>query len=279
MIRSQVSERAPPPTASARVEVGAGVLQHALAVGEGVGDALHHRLGQVADAVGLRQADEGAAGGGVVVRRALAGEVGQEGHGRGRLDRPTASPRSAALLAGDARQPLEAVGGREDHPHLVPGVGDGVAEGVHRARRCWARSGRSRRRARPRCRSRRRRCPGATTPTPQAAAALSPAPPATTTGPSMPQRAGELGQELAGGGAALDQPRHVRAREAGRLEQVVGPVAGADVEPEGAGRRPTSPRRGARSAAGGRSPWAEHGVDAARRAPARACASRRSSAR
>ena len=77
--------------------------------------------------------------------------------------------------------------------------------------------------------------PGVTTPTPQAAAALSPAPPATTTAPPTPQRAARSGRRSPEGGAALDEARHVGAGEAGRLEQVVGPVAGGDVEPEGAG--------------------------------------------
>ena len=64
-------------------------------------------------------------------------------------------------LAGDPRQPFEAVGGRKDHAHLVPGVGDGVAEGVDGARGVGREARRWRRRARRRCRARRRRCPGA----------------------------------------------------------------------------------------------------------------------
>ncbi len=50
--------------------------------------------------------------------------------------------------------------------------------------------------------------------------------------PLDPPRPRQLRQELARRRAALDQPRHRRARQAGGFEQIVRPVPRADVEPE-----------------------------------------------
>src|SRR5690606_30366712 len=68
----------------------------------------------------------------VVVWRAFAGEVRQEDLLAGALELCLRGGRQLGLLpAGDIAQPVEAVGGRQDHPHLVPGAGNGVAEGVY----------------------------------------------------------------------------------------------------------------------------------------------------
>ena len=99
--------------------------------------------------------------------------------------------------------------------------------------------------------------PGVTTPTPQAAAALSPAPPGDHhRAARRPSARASSGRSSPDGALPSTSRGMCDARQPGRLEQVVRPVARADVEPEGARRRPTSPRRGGRSAAGGRSPWA-----------------------
>ncbi len=80
----------------------------------------------------MAEPDEGAADGGIVVRRPFAREVGQEGQSRRRLQR-LAHRRGeiGRAPAGHPRQPVQAVGRRQDHPHLVPGGGQRMAEGVH----------------------------------------------------------------------------------------------------------------------------------------------------
>ncbi len=121
----------------------------------------------------------------VVVRRALAVEVGQEERRARRAAPASASRRwasSAASLGAQqlARPSADALAADEHHRHLVPACR--AARGRRRARRApgWAGSGRWRRRSRPRCRARRSPARARTAPMPTALAALSPPPPATS---------------------------------------------------------------------------------------------------
>ncbi len=84
----------------------------------------------------MRKADEGAANGRVIVRGAFAGEIGREGDAGWRLQVVAQlAGKFGRRFAGNAGIPVERIGGRQDHPHLVPGVGKRVAEGVNRALR------------------------------------------------------------------------------------------------------------------------------------------------
>ena len=69
---------APPPDARICFTAHALLLDDRQAVAERIGDAFHDRADHVAARVLERQADERAAGVRVGVRRAFAGEVGQE---------------------------------------------------------------------------------------------------------------------------------------------------------------------------------------------------------
>ena len=197
MILSQASRARAAADGERAVEVGAGVLQHALAVGEGEGDAFHHRLGQVAPVGRLREADEGAAGRGVVVRRALAGEVGQE-RARPPAPRP-GRPRRRARPASCRR--CAASHSRLSAAERITPIWCQVS-GIAWQKACTAPAVLGEKRSletksTPEVPSETKAVPGATAPTPQAAAALSPAPPATTDRPAHAPARGELGQELA----------------------------------------------------------------------------------
>ena len=74
--------------------------------------------------------------------------------------------------------------------------------------------------------------------------------------PRRPSGAASSGRRSPEGALPSTRRGMWRAGEAGRLEQVVGPVAGADVEPEGAGGVGHLRDVVAGQAAGGRSPWA-----------------------
>ena len=81
MICNHTSERAPPPTASAESKSVPASPSTRLAVGEGIGDAFEHGLGEIGETLAMREADERAARARIVVRRALAREIGQKGDG------------------------------------------------------------------------------------------------------------------------------------------------------------------------------------------------------
>ena len=198
----------------------AGGLQRLQAVGEGEGDALHHGARQ-RRAVGLvRQADEAAARAGIVVRRALAGEVGQE---------------EERLLAGRRRPPPPRRARRRSiRSRRASHSSDAAAERItpiwcqvfgsawQKACTALAAFGRNfslETKSTPDVPSETKAEPGATVPTPQADAALSPAPPATTGGCGHAPARGEHGAELAGRLGALEERRHLVAVEMRRGEE------------------------------------------------------------
>ena len=74
----QKPERAPPPTSSGVTGARARLREHVDPVGEGERDALEHGIDQRVGAMGGGQAGEHARRLGIVVRRALAAEIGQE---------------------------------------------------------------------------------------------------------------------------------------------------------------------------------------------------------
>ena len=208
--------------------------ERGLAVGEGVGDALHHGPGHVGQSVRARQADEGAAGGGVVVRGPFSGEVREEGEvGRRRVGIDRGGEIGGGLPR-DPGEPFEAVGGREDHAHLVPGVRDRVAEGVDRSVGIGREGGVGDE----------EHAGGAERD--EGAAGSDHADAAGRRGvvagaarddhvfrgaPAL----GEVGAEIAGDGAAFDETGHLGAGQSGGGEKIVRPVAGGDVEPKGSG--------------------------------------------
>ena len=82
----------------------AGGTQRFEIVADGEGDAFEHRLGQHHAAALVAEAGEGAADRGIIVRRALAGEIGQEGHAAWRLQRLAEfGGEVGGALAGDRR--------------------------------------------------------------------------------------------------------------------------------------------------------------------------------
>ena len=187
---------------------------------------------------------------GIVVRRALAAELGQRTEQRRRRRLRRRARRAARLRSrpGDAA-PTSAGSPRPTAPRPSGArAREGVAEGMDRALR--------RRRERPVVTQRTpevpsdtKASPARTAPTPTAPAALSPAPPAISGARRKPQRRTHSRRRLAGRLAALDQPRHLLAPHAGGGERRVGPFALADVEPERARRHRTSPRPARRTGA------------------------------
>ena len=196
---------------------------------------------------------------GIVVRRALAGEVGQEQQARARRSAASTSASSAASLAApvSAAHPREAARRAQDHGHLVPGrragsgrrrarrapgfgreavAGDEVdARGAEREKRvARARSRRCRPRRR-RCRPRRRR---------------------STTSARMPHASATLGAQASGRLGAFDERAASRVREIAGREHLGRPGAARDVEPERAGGVRHVGGVLAASGAGAGSPWA-----------------------
>ena len=168
--------------------------------------------------VALSSPSKAAAHGGVVVRRALAGEIGQRTSSDGRplgtiAERAPAD--SASSRPRDARPATTGRRGREHHAHLVPGVRH--AHGRTRAR---PRSGRGAKPAvvahsTPEVPSETKASPGRTAPMPTAPAALSPrAAGERAARAPKPQRRSQLGPQLPGRRAAFDEARHLRSRRA-----------------------------------------------------------------
>ena len=237
MILSQVSERAPPPTASA-------LAKSVPASSQRRAGSRRRRRRRPPSPPGSgrarswvwREADEGAAGGGVVVRRALAGEVGQEGDVGGR--RRPGRPRRRARPACGRRCARAIRGCRRPRGSRPSGARCRGWRGRRRAPRppVFGEKAAFETKSTPEVPSETKAEPGVTTPTPQAAAALSPAPPATTTGaadaPAARRGSGRRSPE----GALPSTRRGIWAR--------VRPVASSrssdqsragDVEPERAG--------------------------------------------
>ena len=106
-MRPQKRLRAPPPITETRLDARARREQRLLAVGEREGDAFEHGARQIGARRRVRQAEEHAGRVGIVVRRALAGEVGQEERRAGRASARSTSASSAASLAApvSARHP------------------------------------------------------------------------------------------------------------------------------------------------------------------------------
>ena len=144
---------------------------------------------------------------------------------------PTAAVRSAAGRPAIRERPLEAVGGRQDHAHLVPGIGDRVAEGVHSAFGIGREAGvRDKEHARGAERDEGRAGGDDARPTGRGGVVARAA--GNDDGAVDAPAPREIGRELARGLAALDETRHLGAGQPGRLEKIVGPVAQRDVEPE-----------------------------------------------
>ncbi len=219
------------------VDRGAAVEQRLLAIEERERHALEHRLRQVAAAVVVRQPEERAGRVRVVVRRALARQVGQEqrhaGAGRQRLR--LGDELRLAVGMGRAAQPAQRAAGREHHRHLVPGGREGVAERMHRPRRV-----RRERRVGDEVDARGAERQEGRARLDHADAGRTRRVVAGAAGHDHAGRQAELlcdrGQHAAAGLAAFHQPRHLRAAEVRGGEHGVGPVAALHVEPERAGR-------------------------------------------
>ena len=133
-IRSHSSQRAPPPETRPRSRAHAELAQQVERVAQPVGDALEHRAHERAAVVAQRQAGERAARVGVGVRRALAGEVGQEREPLG-ARAPSAAAAATSVVeaapgAAVSRSHGQRARGGEHHAHRVPAARDGVAERV-----------------------------------------------------------------------------------------------------------------------------------------------------
>ena len=147
---------------------------------------------------------------------------------------PTSANRSELGPSGDAGPPGQRRRGREGDTHLVPGFGQRMAEGVDRSLRIGSErlggreqnAGCAQRDERVTWLDRR-----------QAHRTRGVVPCATCeNGRSCHSPArGQFRSKCPGGGIALDQARHRLTGQAGGSKQDVGPVSGADVEPERAG--------------------------------------------
>ncbi|CAJ8221307.1 Uncharacterised protein [Burkholderia pseudomallei] len=181
-----------------------------------------------------REPEEHAARARVVVRRALAAQVGQK---QRRARGVRALGERGQRVDGDVvrlREPVEARRGRQDHAHLMPALGQAMAERVHgvagiRREAVVAGKQHARRaeRQEPAARVRDAHADRARRVVARAARDRDGAGHA----PFAPQRVAQL----RGRGAAFDEARHLLARQLGRGEHPLGPVAPADVEPQRAG--------------------------------------------
>ena len=217
-----------------RSEVGAGRAQRVERVAQRHGDAFHDGAGQILGAVSDVEVHEGAAHGRVVVGRALAREVGEEEEVAGRLAGGHARRQVGGRAAGEAGEPVERVRGREDHAHLVPAAGHGVAEGVDGGGGLWSVA----------VPSREQDAGGAQGDEPLALAQAAEADggggvvSAAARDRDAGRQAeflGDLGAERAGGLGAFDEAGHLEPGRTGGVEQNVGPSPRARVEPSGAG--------------------------------------------
>ena len=272
MILVHSSLRAPPPEIRPRSGPVAKLGEEVERVSEPEGDALEDGADERAAVVADAQAGERAAGVGIGVGSALAGEVGEEDEALGSR-RPVAclAPAVASkrrLRRGRVAQPRERTGRGEHHAHGVPGAGRGVAEGVHAGfgvggervergehdargaerHRHRARAGRPPRRARRRPGRRRRRRRACR-------------PRSRRTPPGSRVRSGA-------------NPGRSRARRGPRRSR-----CGARRRAAACPRRPTRRWRARRSGAGVRSPWAARSGRCVRRRPARGGAATGASAR
>ena len=211
----------------------------------------------------------------VGVRRALAGQVGQEREaldpGLPRAPPPPPARRSRAAADRVAQPAQRARRADSITPIACHVVRHRVAERVHARLRVGRERRSARRTRRPRCRARPTAArPRATTPTPSAPAAWSPAPAATGT-PSRVSPDTSADSSARGSHAPVD----ARApRTTSSLQRRCG-----DVEQQRAARRRRRRSRARRTAAGARSPWAAGCARSARRPRARARAATAASAR
>ncbi len=194
----------------------------------------------------------------IIVRRALARQVGQENFRiAAGLLRASASreQRAARSQAAQARGPVDAARRAQDHRHLVPVLRAPRDKRCARRLRDSADSHRSRETAPRRCRATRRHRPARTTPTPIGTGRI-----VAAAGDHRHARHApgfrELGAQLAGDFVALEQRGHVRRIEAGGRQHRLGP-APLSPRPATAFRRyPTCRRPFRRSCAAAHSPWA-----------------------
>ena len=237
-IRAQLGPEAAARTATDErrfFQLRAGAAQGRIAVGHGKGHAFHHAVGQFGAPMFRRQAKKHAARRGVVVRRALAAQVGQKDRRRARVH--AFGQRHQFSDIGRLRQPrhpTEAGRGAEDHAHLVPAPGQAMAEGMYALPRI----------GRETVAAGEQHAGGAQR---QQAGARFHHAQAQGGGSIVARAAGQhhrmrdapfLAQRrayLRGGMAAFDQARHVFAREASGRQHALGPVAFGHVQPQGAG--------------------------------------------
>jgi hypothetical protein len=138
----------PPGTAAAAAHQGQRLDARAIgtqclpAVQQAKAHPFQHRVAQRGGLMGLAEAKKHTLCLGVVVWRALTTQVGQEEGCLGALPGIQAGDlldqRGFVGLAQQLGHPAQRAGGAEHHAHLVPGVGQGVAKGMHGARRVGA---------------------------------------------------------------------------------------------------------------------------------------------
>ena len=103
------------------------------AVGEAKANPFQYRP-QESVAIGcMVQPDKGAADTGIIVRCALAAQIGQEQGPARRFQRAERCRELRRRAVRDAREPVQGVGRGQDHPHLMPPARHGVAECMHGA--------------------------------------------------------------------------------------------------------------------------------------------------
>lgn len=233
-------ERAARAAADQRQPVGfdAGRVQRVEAVGEAERHAFEHRVAEMRALGRMRHPEEHALRIRIVVRRAFAGQVGQEQRRRRervRVERFDLGEQRGLVGARQLADPAQAARRGQHDAHQLPAVGDRMAERVHGRRRIRHEAvaddaQHARRAERHEAVARVDRADAERAGRVVATAARD------DDRFGQPQLARDVRAQRARRRVAFDDARHLRARHVAGGEQRVGPVAARDVEPQRAGR-------------------------------------------
>ena len=212
----------------------AGPVQHIGGIGDGKGNALKHRAGQIDAAVMTRQPEKSTPCRGVIMRCPLARQIGMK-HQIGGLERMRRKVRHQRfdIGAGHFAQPGHAVACRQNHPHLVPCILHSMAKGMRPA---FRRRGKavSHREHHARGTKREKRIAWRRHAKPHRRRRIVTAAAGNHRGAVNAPFTGQIGAKTAGRRASLDKARHLASRQPASLKQRVGPAARRHIHPQGA---------------------------------------------
>ena len=224
----------PAPGGQKRGRRTAGPVQHIGGIGDGKGNALKHRAGQIDAAVMTRQPEKSTPCRGVIMRCPLARQIGMK-HQIGGLERMRRKVRHQRfdIGAGHFAQPGHAVACRQNHPHLVPCILHSMAKGMRPA---FRRRGKavSHREHHARGTKREKRIAWRRHAKPHRRRRIVTAAAGNHRGAVNAPFTGQIGAKTAGRSASLDKVRHLASCQAASLKQCVGPAARRHIHPQGA---------------------------------------------